>query len=627
MLSDTVNERIARRRLAQQQATPPAELLRGRQSLQDAVQTAQAAPLPPAVMAATGGSAMTGRTNRRAVRPATTSTTTTQPGSSWGGGGRRSRTPGPAAPESWRESCVGESSFLAPSSSAWQRPDEASLETQRWIIRRLRKILFTADQRRGPRFMRDAAKADDTTARDMMVEADDECIAQSALWSSLHGRDSKHAPGTKVPTLLHTALAAFARDWSTLAAEEELNLPHLPLHLKTRLIRYLGRLEYPRQAPPATISKACWTMDEEGGQNGCLQENPFFTQMQTLDLLFPSSSSSPSLPTGFSDRKDQELTHAAHWETESSQVTALDFTGWLSKGFTLRRLSRWLLTGPQAEAAAAAAAAADAATLPPSVTPARFPYLTHLSLGRPLSGSAVSWPALAQLSGRLSTLTHLSLARWPMPVGSDLRRDVSDGELRAHLSHDSISWSRSASYFRRLSNNLYCLRWLDLGGCVEWAPAVLSWWQVALQPEWLRSSSSFGMADDEADADPAHGGIDWTRAWKQLQCVRLGYDDALIDHLASLIVRASRCLDAGGASESPQMRQQAWLQAMLGCSGTLLTGELRHFVTSTDADVNNIHAQAGMRIHDAASVINYQRKTAGIPAVDFDMSYFPTLIM
>lgn len=106
--------------------------------------------------------------------------------------------------------------------------------------------------------------------------------------------------------------------------------------------------------------------------------------------------------------------------------------------------------------------------------------LTHLSLAAsPETSSLSSWKQLLVFSTRLPTLTHLSLAYWPIPsltpnatlakvVGAQGQTFQYGGRNPYSLTLDD-DWSEAILVLRKLSKNLYGLEYLDLTGCGPWA--------------------------------------------------------------------------------------------------------------------------------------------------------------
>ena len=131
----------------------------------------------------------------------------------------------------------------------------------------------------------------------------------------------------------------------------------------------------------------------------------------------------------------------------------------------------------------------------------RFQNLRYLSLAHPVPGAA-NWNSLLSLLPNIATITHLSLAFWPIPT-------LKPNSLKARVTHPQVknmsfayggtdvyssyenNWTEAATVLARLSRVTYCLKWLDLEGCSEWIPA-LCWDGVDIYggvhttsgPEW-----------------------------------------------------------------------------------------------------------------------------------------------
>ena len=136
--------------------------------------------------------------------------------------------------------------------------------------------------------------------------------------------------------------------------------------------------------------------------------------------------------------------------------------------------------------------------LPTSISPSRFPSLTHLSLSNPTN---VSWKGLLSLGPHLATLTHLSLAFWPTPSLTPNSKtayrtspagNVDYGASNFYSESDG-DFSEAAGNLKRLSKATYCLQWLDLTGCSDWVQAL-------------------GRQD----------GPDWAGAWRGVETVKVG---------------------------------------------------------------------------------------------------------
>ena len=180
-----------------------------------------------------------------------------------------------------------------------------------------------------------------------------------------------------------------------------------------------------------------------------------------------------------------------------------------------------------------------------SLSTSRFPYITRLSLAHP--GTWASWAQLLSLSTNLKTLTHLSLAYWPNPsltpnattasMVSKHGRPVSLGGTSFYSAMDN-DWHEAANILRRLSNNTYCLKWLDLEGCT-WHQALI--WGAPPMSQWLKNSTpdenstpstSYpflgpnldnpqGRDSDDWVEHHAASGPDWNGSWRQVECINV----------------------------------------------------------------------------------------------------------
>lgn len=162
--------------------------------------------------------------------------------------------------------------------------------------------------------------------------------------------------------------------------------------------------------------------------------------------------------------------------------------------------------------------------------------LTHLSLAAsPETSTLCSWKQLLAFSSHLPTLTHLSLAYWPIPSltpNATFAKVVSaQGQAFQYGGRNPYShtldddWSEAILVLRKLSKSLYGLEYLDLTGCAPWEKAL--------------TAHSHGP-DDETDM------IDWVGDWGKIETVVLttGYgpqaavDTGKIDAYKELIREA-----------------------------------------------------------------------------------------
>ncbi|KGO77549.1 hypothetical protein PITC_059890 [Penicillium italicum] len=138
----------------------------------------------------------------------------------------------------------------------------------------------------------------------------------------------------------------------------------------------------------------------------------------------------------------------------------------------------------------------------------RFPELRALSLAHPKTNAA-SWNGLLNLVAHLPTLTHLSLAHWPMPCRNPRAATTRiRGQVARFLTPDALdnNWAEAASILRQLSRSTYCLKWMDLEGCGEWLPAL----------KWV------GKDPDGFPQNPDTVGPEWNGSWRDVEWLGIG---------------------------------------------------------------------------------------------------------
>ncbi|KAG8166915.1 hypothetical protein KVR01_002604 [Diaporthe batatas] len=137
--------------------------------------------------------------------------------------------------------------------------------------------------------------------------------------------------------------------------------------------------------------------------------------------------------------------------------------------------------------------------------------LTHLSLAAsPETSKLCSWKQLLAFSSHLPTLTHLSLAYWPIPsltpnatfakVVSAQGQSFQYGGRNPYSHTLDDDWSEAILVLRKLSKSLYGLEYLDLTGCGAWEKAL--------------TAHAHGP-DDEIDM------IDWAGDWGKIETIIL----------------------------------------------------------------------------------------------------------
>lgn len=266
-------------------------------------------------------------------------------------------------------------------------------------------------------------------------------------------------PGLHLPekhTLTYQAMKALAKNWDWHMDNDLDYLSKIPTRYRMALLCFLTRY------------------------------NPHGISHCTLEALFMEDQT----PENTSNNED--LTH-------------LDLSVQIGRSLSLLGINRYLAKMPTVSSGLSSKNLkstipdvwdAPSPVIPPHTKCSRFPSLTHLSLSHPFRAD---WKLLLRLVENLPTLTHLSLAYWPVPsmekslpaVGSARLGNVDYGHSSFSFGKDN-DWPGASAILRQLSKKTYCLKWLDLTGCCSWI--------YALQSE----------------------GIDWSGAWRKLETVKVG---------------------------------------------------------------------------------------------------------
>ncbi|KAL4785428.1 hypothetical protein BJX76DRAFT_347062 [Aspergillus varians] len=298
-------------------------------------------------------------------------------------------------------------------------------------------------------------------------------------------------PGREFParrSFLHALLKSMAMHWLWHVAYDGQFLSLLPTHIKMLLLSYVAY--YARDQP-------------QGIPMGGLQP------------LFDSSSAFDNEGHDRSSDGDSEVTH-------------LDLSGAVGRRISLKQLSTELFLhkkiSVQSRTTKSVPSSWDdededetdpgsSGAIPKSLQNLRFENLQYLSLAHP-HPTSVNWNSLINLLSRLSTITHLSLAHWPVPtvtpnaLNASVRHPTHRSLIFSYGGTDSYSamennWAESAGILRRLSRVTYCLKWLDLEGCGDWIPA-LNW--------------EGGGPNGETYST----GPEWNGSWRDIEWLRLG---------------------------------------------------------------------------------------------------------
>ncbi|KAL4987854.1 hypothetical protein BDW68DRAFT_187703 [Aspergillus falconensis] len=300
-------------------------------------------------------------------------------------------------------------------------------------------------------------------------------------------------PGQEFParsSFLHALLKSMAMHWEWHVAYDGLFLGLLPTHIKVLLLSYIAHYA--------------------GTQ-------PLRVPMRGLKPLFDNSAAVDTVGHVRLFGGDQH-------------VTRLDLSRALGRWISLKQLSAELFlsrkkAGPSQDDRTKAvplswedeyeneADSGPSGTISKPLQHLRFENLQYLSLAHP-QPAAVNWNSLICFLSRLSTITHLSLAHWPVPtvtpnaINTRVRHPTQRSLTFAYGGTDSYSamennWAESAGILRRLSRATYCLKWLDLEGCADWIPA-LNWEGVGPNGETYST------------------GPEWNGSWRDIEWIRLG---------------------------------------------------------------------------------------------------------
>ncbi|KAJ5513682.1 hypothetical protein N7463_003234 [Penicillium fimorum] len=300
-------------------------------------------------------------------------------------------------------------------------------------------------------------------------------------------------------SLVHLMLKSMALNWSWHVEYDGPFLSHLPNHIKELLLSYVA--VYARGSPLGGHVKGLrplFLTRQDQDQIG--EENPDFNESRIADA--------------------------------DSKIARLDLGNALGNWITLKQLTNEMILSPDLAVGVSgheigedvptswdeymhngrAEAMPDrvpAPSMPKAITQTlRFPELRALSLAHP-TPNAASWTTLLNLLAHLPTLTHLSLAHWPIPCRNPRAATTRiRGPVARFLNPDALddNWAEAASILRQLSRSTYCLKWLDLEGCGEWLPAL----------KWV------GKDPDGFPQSPDTVGPEWNGSWRDVEWLGIG---------------------------------------------------------------------------------------------------------
>ncbi|KAJ5324370.1 hypothetical protein N7476_002970 [Penicillium atrosanguineum] len=147
-----------------------------------------------------------------------------------------------------------------------------------------------------------------------------------------------------------------------------------------------------------------------------------------------------------------------------------------------------------------------------------FQNLRYLSFAHPEPSSA-KWDPLIHLLSRLPTITHLSLAHWPIPCRSS---SISRSREPNNALRDNEVLAGAAAVLRELARSSYCLKWLDIEGCSEWIEAL----------------TFQGFDPNGREYSRGVCGPEWNGPWRDIEWIGLGPgfecpDNILVDFSSS----------------------------------------------------------------------------------------------
>lgn len=246
-------------------------------------------------------------------------------------------------------------------------------------------------------------------------------------------------------------------------------------------------------------------------------------------------------------------------EVLNGDVRDLDLAGFIGRSLSVKELNDLLFPVSKAldqdSTTLVESWDAPSPTAGPSVL---LPSLTRLSLAvDPTASRQPSWRHLLAIAGKLSAITHLSLAGWPVPsltpnakhtkvLSPTTGQSVQYGGTGTYSHTLDDDWTEAALLLRRLSGRMYRLEHLDLGGCADWFPAL-----------------KHVVRDDPENVEVC---VDWAGAWGKITTLRLTSGYALPEerqhHRFSGVGGEEEAGGggAGGATKAQIIRFDEWVK-------------------------------------------------------------------
>ncbi|KAH7391566.1 hypothetical protein BKA64DRAFT_108705 [Cadophora sp. MPI-SDFR-AT-0126] len=296
--------------------------------------------------------------------------------------------------------------------------------------------------------------------------------------------DVRHLPGLpdekqKGRSLQDMCLREMARNWEFVREYEKNNLADLPPGMRMKLLSYI----------------AVYGPDDGVGFEG----------LKNILLLPPL--------------EDGEVPDFDPGE-KNERFFRLDVSGAMGNSVSFKQLIELVQKPAPAANIDSEELSWDDNSLSQSLSPP-MPHLTHLSLSHP--ALAVSWPRLLAFAKHVPTLTHLSLAFWPVPsltpnaktavIQSAHGQEIQYGGTNMYSHSLDNDFSEAADVLRRLADRLHGLEYLGITGCTHWLRA-LRWMggQTERYVDWssqwtklhtLKAYSGIELAEDSEFCDVA----------------------------------------------------------------------------------------------------------------------------
>lgn len=275
-------------------------------------------------------------------------------------------------------------------------------------------------------------------------------------------------------------LRNIARNWEHMREYEQNNLAYLPTRLRMLLLSNI----------------AVYGPEEGVGYEGL------------RNLLVPPSFNTEPRTVEAKDLeswKDDISTPDFHSAEHNEGFFRLDLSGAMGKSVFFKQLAELIERPESLPASEEDLSWEESMSLSKSLS-APIPILTHLSLSYP--APSISWPRLLSFAKLAPTLTHLSLAFWPVPsLTPNAKTVVMQGSFGQNVQYGGTNFyshsldndfREAADVLRRLALRLYGLEYLDLSGCTDWLRA-LRW-----------------TGDGSNDC-----GVDWSTQWTNLSTLKV----------------------------------------------------------------------------------------------------------